>query len=190
MQLIDGTDAAHAALSPRRVEILRELADPASATEVAGRLGLPRQQVSYHFSVLDRHGLIEEVETRRRRGFVERRFRRSGRLILDPDLVSSDVERSRDRHSADALMGAAAEALRTAGRLQQEAEAAGARLVTATLVSSVRFARPSDLGAFLDEVAMLAARYDQGPAGEGRTMRLTLLAHPGVESREDAEDDR
>ena len=46
--------------------------EPASATEVAARLGESRQRVNYHVRALERGGLVELVEERARRGCTER----------------------------------------------------------------------------------------------------------------------
>ena len=50
--------AARAALNPIRRKILTMLEEPASSTELAEALGLARQKVNYHVTVLERHALI------------------------------------------------------------------------------------------------------------------------------------
>ena len=161
LAVIDQPEAAHAALSPLRQRILREMDEPRSATEVAGRLGLARQKVAYHFGVLARHGVIELAEQRRRRGLVERVFRRAATVVLAPDLLA------RDERSRNALVAAASDAIRAAGRPQP----------TATLVTDVTFATPGDVTAFLEQVAAIAASYDRGSDGDGRRMRISVLSH-------------
>ena len=42
---------------------------------LAGKLGLPRQNVNYHLRALERHGLVELVEERRRGNMTERLLR-------------------------------------------------------------------------------------------------------------------
>lgn len=180
VNVVNRAAAAHAALSPLRSTILRELDEPASATEMADRLGLSRQKLNYHLRVLERHGLVVLAEERRRRGFVERRYRRAGTVILAPDLVDDPgFARERDEMSSDALVAAASDAIRAVGTLREAARATGKSLVTATLATDVSFAAPADLRAFLDDIARLAARYDAGAGGA--SYRLSLLAHPAVD---------
>ncbi len=75
------TDIADARLvkglaHPLRIDILRVLEEGmASPSEIAGRLGAPLGNVSYHVRFLARVGLIELVETRPRRGAVEHYYR-------------------------------------------------------------------------------------------------------------------
>src|SRR5712671_2177014 len=50
--VIEDPAAAEVSLDPVRARLLAELAEPASATMVAARLGLPRQKVNYHLRAL------------------------------------------------------------------------------------------------------------------------------------------
>ena len=54
-RFVDDPDRVRAALSPLRRELLRRLAQPASATELATAMELPRQKVNYHLRVLEQH---------------------------------------------------------------------------------------------------------------------------------------
>ncbi|MEW9533456.1 winged helix-turn-helix domain-containing protein, partial [Microbispora sp. NPDC049125] len=64
--------AAEVSLDPVRARLLAELAEPGSATTLAARVGLPRQKVNYHLRALERHGLVELVEERRKGNMTER----------------------------------------------------------------------------------------------------------------------
>ena len=179
LTLVDEREAALAALTPLRATLLGHLEEPASASELSRRLGVPRQKLGYHLGVLERHGLAEVVEERQRRGFVEKRYRRTGRVVLAPDLVQPVT--TRDSASAAAVVAAAGDAIRSVGALHAAAEAAGMALPTATLVADVAFASPGAVHEFLADVASLAARYDTPARDSARTLRLTLLAHPTPE---------
>ena len=52
MQVIDEPSRAAMVLHPIRNQLLSELGEPASAAELARRLGLPRQKVNYHLREL------------------------------------------------------------------------------------------------------------------------------------------
>lgn len=59
--------------SPVRTRLLNALeAEPASAKQLADKLGFTHGNVGHHVKVLERAGLIEVVEERPARGFTER----------------------------------------------------------------------------------------------------------------------
>jgi MOSC domain-containing protein YiiM/biotin operon repressor len=72
----------HAVSHPLRVRILDELREPASAAEVARRLGESRQNVNYHLKELERGGLVYRVGERRAGGFVESLYRASATAVV------------------------------------------------------------------------------------------------------------
>src|SRR5262249_9075960 len=73
--VIEEPAAAEASLDPIRARILAALAEPGSAARLAARLGLPRQKVNYHLKELERHGLVELAEERRKGNVTERVYR-------------------------------------------------------------------------------------------------------------------
>ena len=73
--VIEDPEAAEVSLDPVRSRLLAELAEPGSATSLAGTLGLPRQNVNYHLKALERHGLVELVEERKKGNMTERVLR-------------------------------------------------------------------------------------------------------------------
>src|SRR5690606_10538251 len=72
VQVIDDPAVAGVSLDPVRTEILCRLATPGSAAQLAAQLGLPRQKVNYHLRTLERHGLVELREERRKGNMTER----------------------------------------------------------------------------------------------------------------------
>lgn len=181
--LLDDPGRLLAGLSPLRARLLDALAGPASATELAKRLGLTRQKVNYHLRVLESAGLVELVEVRQRRGCTERVMRRSAAaFVVDPAVVPAAADspvRSRDRHAAEHLIGTASDTVREVARMQTAAEAHGQRLLTFTLETEVAFAHPSDVHAFADALAAAMAEVGQRfhhPAG--RHYRVVAGGHP------------
>jgi DNA-binding transcriptional ArsR family regulator len=73
--VIDDPAAAEVSLDPVRARLLAELVEPGSAAAVAQRVGLPRQKVNYHLRALERHGLLELVEERKKGNCTERMLR-------------------------------------------------------------------------------------------------------------------
>ena len=72
VEVIEDPAAAVVALHPVRARLLSELSEPASASALAGRVGLGRQKVNYHLRALEQHGLVRESGTRQWGGLTER----------------------------------------------------------------------------------------------------------------------
>src|SRR5205807_2255767 len=78
--------------TPRRYRrpttVLRELAEPRSCTEVAGRLDQTPQRVYYHVRRLAEAGLVDQVAERKVRGIQEGIYQARARAYwLSPRLV-------------------------------------------------------------------------------------------------------
>lgn len=185
VEVIEGAEAAVAALDPTRAAILAALADPGSATTVARHLGLPRQKVNYHLRTLETHGLVVLVEERPRRGLTERLLRATARsYVVSPGALGrsgADPTRT-DRLSTRYLIAVAARLVREVGQLARRAEAAGQPLATLTVDTEIRFASAADRAAFTaeltDAVARLVGRFHDETAPGGRAHRLVIAAHP------------
>ena len=101
--------AAEVSLDPVRARLLAELGEPASATMLAARVGLPRQKVNYHLRALERHGLVELVEERRKGNCTERVLRATAAsYVISPAALAAvqpDPGRAPDRVSAALTLG-------------------------------------------------------------------------------------
>jgi DNA-binding transcriptional ArsR family regulator len=180
--------AAEVSLDPVRARLLGELAEAASATMLAARLGLARQKVNYHLRALERHGLVELVEERRKGNCTERVLRATAAsYVISPAAlapVQPDPGRAPDRVSAAWLLAVASRLVGDVGDLMTGAARAGQRLATFAVDGEVRFASAADRAAFAEElaaaVAGLVARYHTPAASEGRDHRLVVALHPSV----------
>src|SRR4051794_35841284 len=130
--VIDDPTAAQVTLDPVRARLLAALADPASASTLAAREGMPRQRVNYHLRTLERHGLLELVEERRRGNCTERVMQATAAsYVISPAALSPlqpDPARARPAvGSVDAGGGraAGARAGRVDGRSVTGRQAAG-----------------------------------------------------------------
>ena len=186
--VIENAAAAEAALDPIRSRLLAELAIPGSATTLAAKVGLPRQQVNYHLRTLEHHGLVELVEERRRGNMTERVMQATAAsYVISPaalTAVEPDPERSPDRLSAFWMLALAARLVRDVGSLLIGARKAGKRLATFALDGEIRFASAADRSAFAEElshsVAALVAKYHDASARGGRSHRIVVAIHPSV----------
>src|ERR687898_885797 len=144
--VIDDPAAAEASLDPIRARLLAELAKPGWASTLAGRVGLTRQKANYHLRALERHGLVELVEERRKGNCTERVLRATAAsYVISPAALAA---------------------------VQPDPDRARQRVATFAIDGEVRFASAADRAAFAEElasaVATLVARYHDPRATHGR----------------------
>lgn len=192
--VIEDPAAAEVSLEPVRARLLAELAEPASATMLAARVRLPRQQVNYHLRALERHRLVGLVEERRKGNCVERVLQATARsYVISPAALGSvqpDPDRAADQLSAQWLLALAARLVRDVGRLLSRDRAGSdragqrARIATFALDAEVRFASARDRAEFTaklaNAVAGLVAEYHDETADGGRPHRVLVALHPSL----------
>ena len=185
---IDDPAAAEASLDPVRARLLARLAEPQSAATLADRMGLPRRRVNYHLKTLERHGLVELVEERRKGNCTERVLRATAAsYVISPaalEPVQPDPARAPDQLSARWMLALAARLVRDVGELIARATSAGKLAPTFAIDGEVRFASAADRAAFARElaegIAVLAGKYHSPDAPGGRAYRLVVAVHPAV----------
>ncbi|GAA2682202.1 helix-turn-helix domain-containing protein [Streptomyces lunalinharesii] len=183
--VIEEPAAAEASLDPIRSGILAALAEPGSAAMLAARLGLPRQKVNYHLKELERHGLVELAEERRKGNVTERIYQATAAsYVISPSAlsaVSPDPSRAPDQLSAHWLLALGSRLVQEVGALLSGASRARKRVATFGIDSEVRFASAADRAAFADEltrtVADLVGRYHDESAPRGRSHRVVVGLH-------------
>jgi DNA-binding transcriptional ArsR family regulator len=186
--VIEDPAAAEASLDPVRARLLAELAVPGSATMLAAKVGLARQKVNYHLKALERHGLVELVEERRKGNVTERVMRATAAsYVISPialAAVQPDPSRSPDRLSARWLLAVAARLVRDVGALITGATKAGKPVATFAIDGKVRFASAADRAAFAEELAnavtALVGKYHDETAAGGRDHRVIVAVHPSI----------
>ncbi|PPK64890.1 helix-turn-helix domain-containing protein [Actinokineospora auranticolor] len=188
--VIEDPAAAEVTLDPVRARLLAALAEPGSASSLAAAVGLPRQKVNYHLRALEKHGLVELVEERRRGNCTERVLRATAAsYVISPAALSAvepDPARAPDQLSARWLLALAARLVRELGRLIAGATAANQRLATYAIDSELTFATAADRAAFAGElqeaVADLVRRHHAEDAPGGRKHRLVVALHPSLKN--------
>lgn len=188
LAVIEDPEAAQVSLDPVRARLLAELAEPASATMLANRVGIARQKVNYHLRELERHGLVELVQERRKGNVTERLMCATAlSYVISPTAlaaVAPDPARSPDRLSARWLLAVAAQLVRDVGALITGADKARERVATFAVDGRVRFATAADRAAFAEELAdavtSLVSRYHDSTTEGGRDYRLVVAVHPSV----------
>ncbi|WHT15994.1 helix-turn-helix domain-containing protein [Crossiella sp. CA-258035] len=186
--VIEDAAAAESSLDPLRSRLLAELAEPGSASSLAARVGVARQKVNYHLRELEKHGLVELVEERRKGNFTERVLRATAAsYVISPaalGAVQPDPARSPDQLSARWLLALAARLVRDVGHLITGSRKAGKPVATYALDGEIRFASAERRAAFARElaaaVAGLVGKYHDETAAGGRTHRVLVAVHPSV----------
>lgn len=186
--MIEDPTAAELSLDPVRSRLLAELVEPGSATMLAAKVALPRQKVNYHLKALERHGLVELVEERKKGNCIERVLRATAAsYVISPNALAAvqpDPARSPDRLSARWLLAVAARLVGDVGTLITGAAKARQRVATFALDGEVRFASAADRAAFTMElttvITALVSKYHDEKADGGRDHRMVIAVHPTV----------
>ncbi len=189
VEVVSDAGRAGALLDPVRLRLVESLDDPGdSAAGLARRLGLPRQKVNYHLRELEKLGLVELIDERRKGNCIERIVRRkASTYIVDPALlgrVGADPARSGDRFSATFLASVGARIVRELSELIRRSSRAGKQLSTLTIDSEVRFASAKKQAEFGEELSRrlgeLVSEYHNESAPGGRTFRVIACAYQAI----------
>jgi DNA-binding transcriptional ArsR family regulator len=144
--------------------------------------------VNYHLKALERHGLVELVEERRKGNCTERILRATAAsYVISPAALSAvapDPSREPDQRSARWLLAVAGRLVGEVGELISRSSSAGKPLATLGIDSEVRFASAKDRAAFAVELAdavngLVAKYHDEGAVG-GRSHRFIVALHPTI----------
>jgi DNA-binding transcriptional ArsR family regulator len=178
--LVQEPDRVRVALSPLRRQLLERLREPASATQLANELGLPRQRLNYHLRALEDAELVELVEERPRRGFRERILATSAdAFVVDPSVIGEATPPPQDRFAAEHLIATAADVVRDVAGMQAEAGRKGTRLLTFTIEAELTLASPADVERFTTDLAeAVAGVAEDHNAPGGRRYRIVIGGHP------------
>lgn len=193
--VLERTAAAAALLSPERLRLVRELAQPATAAELAKRLGEKRQRLNYHLRELEKAGVVRLVEERPKRGLTERVVVATATAyVVSPEVLgplAASPDAFHDRLSSAYQVAVCARAIRDLAELRGRAERAGKKLATLTVQTDIRFASAADMNAAAEELAgamaAIASKYhrDETVAPDGRLFTFVLAGRPAITKPEE-----
>lgn len=200
IECIESTERANTLMQPLRLRLLALAREPSSASELARRLGLPRQRVNYHVRALARAGFLLAAGRIRKRNLIEQKYVATARAYaLSPGILgplSADWRAIEDTASADYLLALADQVRADVARASEEAEAEGKRLETLSLKAQFRFETPGRRAEFADAMRRalveVIARHstpntrEGGRPGRGRPYRLVLACYPVAAETEEA----
>ncbi|GGP84104.1 ArsR/SmtB family transcription factor [Saccharothrix coeruleofusca] len=173
---LDQIEQAEALLKPQRVEVLRQLAEPRSCTEVAAVLDQTPQRVYYHVKRLVEAGLVTQVSERRVRGVHEGVYQAAARSYwLSPHLVGRlGLRRERDELNLARLLDLVEQVqfdIAALDRTRPELPSLG--------VSGEIRLRPEDRQRFFADLkATLQDLFTRYGGAEGDAFRLAVACYP------------
>ncbi len=96
--VIKDRDTLKVVVDPLRTQILETMVgEPQTVKQVAGKLGLAPSKLYYHFGLLEKHGLIEVVETRAVANMTEKLYQATASdLRMEDGLLTVATDEGRD----------------------------------------------------------------------------------------------
>jgi DNA-binding transcriptional ArsR family regulator len=179
---LEQIEQAEALLKPQRIEVLRQLAEPRTCTEVAGRLGQTPQRVYYHVKRLVDAGLVDLVSERKVRGIHEGIYQASGRSYwLSPRLVGRiGLRKARDELSLGYLLDLMEEVQADVAALDRTAP----ELPSIGVSGEIRVP-PQHRQEFLDDLqTMLQDLFTRYGGAEGDAFKLAVACYPKGEDHD------
>lgn len=158
---IDDQETLELLGDPVRLEILEQLSEPRSVTEIAEAMGVPRTRLYHHVRLLEEAGLIRVVETREVGALTERRYQVSARSFRPSERF---LEQALPREQAEAMLTALFGATRAdfvravdegIATLRDDASSR-----TLTLARRILHLTPSRLAGLIDDVEHLVSSYE------------------------------
>lgn len=183
---LEKPEQALALLNPMRADILRLLADPMSASEVARQMGETPQKINYHLKSLEKVELVRRSGTRQVKNLIEVLYRAVARTYVIPDAFGWPEEltnRMKDQGALRQLLNQAERIRQDALRLM-EASDASEEVPSAIVETEVALPDEETRAAFLrdyeEAVRAVAAKYRLSGAAEGG-FRAVLAVYPHIE---------
>jgi DNA-binding transcriptional ArsR family regulator len=172
---VDTIEQADALLKAKRIEVLRQLAEPRTCTQVGKALGETPQAIYYHVKRLQKAELVKLVSEHRVRGIVEGVYQAVARSYwVSPALVG----RLGSPRTRDSLLGYLLDLHEEMASDLASLAAGPPTLPSFGIAGDIRL-KPEDGAAFVADLQRafgeVVARYS---GGEGHAFRLTLACYP------------
>jgi DNA-binding transcriptional ArsR family regulator len=176
---IESVEQADALLKPKRVQVMRELAEPRTCTQIGQVLGETPQAIYYHVKRLQANGLVTLVDERRVRGIAEGIYQAVARSFWVSPAIAGRLGNDRARSDMlglGYLLDLSEELSRDLARLAM----GPVTLPSFGIAGDISLA-PEDGAAFVAELQRafgeVLAKYG---GGSGHSFRLVLATYPHV----------
>jgi DNA-binding transcriptional ArsR family regulator len=173
---LEHIEQAETLLKPQRIEVLRQLAEPRSCTEVAARLDQTPQRVYYHVKRLVDAGLVTQVSERKVRGIHEGIYQATAHSYwLSPGLVGRiGLRKQQDEMSLGYLFELMEEVQADIAGLDRKAP----ELPSVGVSGEIRL-RPEQRQEFFDDLqTLLRDLFSRYGGAEGDAFRLAVACYP------------
>lgn len=186
--IINDLETLKVLADPLRLSILDHVQAPSTVKVVAQRLGRPPTKLYYHFNLLEKHGIIQVVETRIVSGIVEKQYQATARRYrLAYGLLSPQHQEFDERFDVmlSGLFGAARQQAYDSlvrGTVQTAPDAPRYRRLL--LKATRAMLEPAQAEAFIERMEALLDEFGfrgelhEQDAPEQLLYRLTLMLHP------------
>ncbi|GAA1762977.1 helix-turn-helix domain-containing protein [Nonomuraea sp. AD125B] len=185
---LEAIEQAEALLKPQRVEVLRQLAEPRTCSEVAAVLGQTPQRVYYHVKRLVEAGLVDQVAERKVRGISEGIYQAGARSYwLSPRLVGriGGLRRARDELSLGYLLDLMEEVQEDIAALDRTAP----ELPSVGLSGEIHLRTEQRQQFLTDLQTMLQDLFTRYGGAEGDAFKLAVACYPKTDDRRGDDDD-
>ncbi|TJY44515.1 ArsR family transcriptional regulator [Cohnella pontilimi] len=185
---LETAEQALALLNPKRADMLRLLDEPASASELARRIGEPAQKVNYHLKSLEKVGLVRRSGTRQVKNLVEVLYRAVARTYVIPDAFGWPEElrsRLKTQGALRHLVSAAEQIRNDAVRLMDAADET-AEVPSAAMEFEVDLpdeaAREAFIRAYTEAVKQVAGKFRAPQGSKEHAFRVMAVIYPQIEA--------
>lgn len=185
---LETAEQALSLLNPARAEMLGLLDEPASASELARRIGEPPQKVNYHLKSLEKVGLVRRSGTRQIKNLVEVLYRAIARSYVIPDSFGWPEEwrtRMKSQGALRHLLQAADSIRQDAARLMDAADQA-AEVPSAALEFEVELpdeaARQAFIREYAEAVKQVAGKFRAPDGPSDNAYRVLAVIYPQIEN--------
>lgn len=176
---IDTVAQADALLKPKRIEVLRQLAEPRTCTQVGEVLGQTPQAVYYHVKRLQAENLVTLVSEHRVRGITEGVYQAVARSFWVAPAVVGRLGEPRSREAMLGL-GFLLDLTDTMQRDLATLAAGPPTLPSFGIAGDIRLS-PEDGAAFVAELQRAFGEVlERYSGGEGHAFRLALACYPAT----------
>jgi DNA-binding transcriptional ArsR family regulator len=178
---LERIEQAEALLKPQRVEILKQLADPHSCTEVAAELDQTPQRVYYHVKRLVEAGLVAQVSERKVRGIHEGIYQAVARSYwMSPRLVGrvGGLRKQRDELSLGYLLDLMEDVQADIAALDRDRP----ELPSIGVSGEIRVPAERRQEFMSDLQATLQGLFTRYGGTEGDAFKLAIACYPGGEN--------
>jgi DNA-binding transcriptional ArsR family regulator len=181
---IDDAETLELLADPIRVEMVERLLDPASVTELAEAMDVPRTRLYHHVRLLEEAGMIRVVQTRQRGAIPEKiyqvtakTYRPSEKFLAEasPGEFGAAIVGSLLAWTRADVVRSVADGRITFGKAAEHARRAIMTRHVVVLSEQRRHQFITDMSALLDRYA------DDDPDGE--PVAATILVYPSSRSR-------